>query len=236
METIGIRDLKAHASHILRRVRETGAAYTVTHHGRAVARITPPDDTAPEHATVASDPAYAWLAGRHWTDAQYLLFANDQNAFIELSDGKVRVHAMPTPRHQTIVFDLAVGLRASALGKVFIAPLPVRLGPGKFREPDVMFFLHDHLHRVGEQNADPPDVAIEVLSPSTRPLDLVDKPEEYAAAGIGEYWIVDPEARDVSVYRLRDSRYTLLGRFREGEAVKSEVIGDVQLGLDALFA
>lgn len=41
---------------------------------------------------------------------------------------RVRVHAMPIPRHQSIVFDLAVGLRASALGEVFIAPLRVRQG------------------------------------------------------------------------------------------------------------
>ena len=41
METIGIRDLKVRASEILRRVRETGTAYEVTYHGRAIARLVP---------------------------------------------------------------------------------------------------------------------------------------------------------------------------------------------------
>ena len=40
-ETIGIRELKAHASDILKGVREDGVTYTVTHRGQAIARLTP---------------------------------------------------------------------------------------------------------------------------------------------------------------------------------------------------
>jgi len=72
METIGIRELKTHASEILKRVREDGATYTVTHHGRAIARLTPivelDEDRRPFASVeemVAAFDALAEEIGRH---------------------------------------------------------------------------------------------------------------------------------------------------------------------------
>lgn len=177
-----------------------------------------------------------WATTRRWTDEQYLLFANDDNARVELSDGKLEILAMPTPAHQAVVLNVAVALRASALGRVFVAPVPVRLWPGKFREPDVVFFRQAHLDRVGAQSAGVPDLAVEVLSPSTRHLDLGLKMDEYAEAGVAEYWVVELDAHNVSVYGLRDGQFVLSGRYRAGERVTSSVVTDVAIAVDVLFA
>ena len=50
-------------------------------------------------------------------------------------------------------------------GKVLFAPHPIRLWPGKYREPDAMVYLAAHRDRLGEQESGPPDLALEVRSP-----------------------------------------------------------------------
>ena len=147
-----------------------------------------------------------WSESDYWPLAEY-------NRIVELSDGKLIVLPMPTTEHQDIVFNIAVALRtfvnANKLGKVSIAPLPVRLWPNKIREPDVLVMLNANLHRVQSQFWGPPDLAVEVVSPSTQRADRKEKLLEYAAAGVNEYWIVSAESQAVEVYRLEEERYIL---------------------------
>lgn len=193
--------------------------------------------------TVMTSPRLAeiiveWFAGREWTEAEYLQFASARNAIVELVDGKVVLEEMPSPRHQTVVLNLALALRQSDLGKVFVAPMPVRLDQGQMREPDVVFFLRDHLDRVHDQYADPPDLAAEVLSPSTRSVDLEANHTAYARAGIAEYWIVDVEARTVDVHLLdpESRRFGTPRRHGLAEAIRPATASDVTIPVGAIFA
>ena len=58
-----------------------------------------------------------------------------------------------------------------------------------------------------------PDMVVEVLSYSTRNRDLTIKKDTYEAQGVKEYWIVDPWAKSVTVYLLRDGKYFLDDRY-----------------------
>ena len=181
------------------------------------------------------DIVYDWFSERLWTEEEYLLFADDQNALIELSDGKVVIHEMPTPQHQAVVLNIAARLREQAEGRTLVAPVPVQLWPGKMREPDVMFFKADHLSRIQEHFAGVPDLVVEVLSPSTRSVDLGEKMDEYARAGIPEYWIVEIDAKNVSIYVLRGASYVLANRVRSGETVQSATMENLFLQVDEMF-
>jgi len=181
------------------------------------------------------DIVYDWFSERLWTEEEYLLFADDQNALIELSDGKVVIHEMPTPQHQAIVLNIAARLRERAECRTLVAPVPVQLWPGKMREPDVMFFKADHLSRIQEHFAGVPDLVVEVLSPSTRSVDLGEKMDEYARAGIPEYWIVEIDAKNVSIYVLRGASYILASRVRSGETVQSATMENLFLPVDEIF-
>ena len=54
----------------------------------------------------------------------------------------------------------------------------------------------------------------------------------YALAGVREYWIVDPDKRQIEVFALRGSDYEILGRFGPGEQAASEVLAGFEIGVD----
>jgi Uma2 family endonuclease len=175
-----------------------------------------------------------------WTEHDYWPLT-EQNRIIELSDGELIVPPMPTTEHQAIVLNIALALqvyvRGQRLGRVGIAPLPVRLWEGKVREPDVMVMLNEHRERITSQHWGPPDLVVEVLSPGTTDTDRTRKPQEYARAGVREYWIVDPTTRQVEVYRLEEAEqvYTLAATCREPEAVVSTVVDGLVVSVAAIF-
>jgi Uma2 family endonuclease len=110
------------------------------------------------------------------------------------------------------------------LGRVLKEPFNVKLGGGgrPGRSPDIGFLSNDHLPRLREKNVDGAlDVAVEVVSPGSRGTDRGDKYAEYEAAGVTEYWLIDPERRVAEFYRLGvGERYELMpvtdGVFRSG--------------------
>jgi len=183
--------------------------------------------------------AQLWPSQGEWTERDYFALP-DTNRFVELSEGELIMPPHPTHTHQLIVLGLATVMRAFVqrkdLGIVQIAPLPVRLWPGKIREPDILFVAREHADRIGEQIYGPPDLVVEVLSPATQRTDRQEKATEYAQAGVREYWIVDPEARTIEVFVLREGRYRLLGKWSEGETARSELLEGFEVAERDIFA
>lgn len=197
------------------------------------------DDASP--GQLAHRLVWHWLVERRWTLTDYLAIFGDYNGLVEIVDGQLVIHDMPGTEHQSILLNIAALLRASTAGKAFIAALPVRLTDGTVREPDVLFFATAHLDRVHDTYVDPPDLAVEVISPSRsgRKRDLIEKRAEYARSGIPEYWIVDPKARDVLVLRLdagtESGPYREVGRYAGDDVVTALAAPDVAMRVADLF-
>lgn len=81
----------------------------------------------------------------------------------------------------------------------------------------------------------PPDLVVEVLSPSTIRGDRVTKFWAYEQAGVPEYWIVDPHARLVEVYVLQEGRYALHAQLLAGDQLASPTFPDPALAVSDLF-
>ncbi|HQX48696.1 MAG TPA: Uma2 family endonuclease [Planctomycetaceae bacterium] len=158
-----------------------------------------------------------------WTETDYLNL--DGGPLVEFDSGFVEVLDLPTKEHQRIVQFLFLLLREFVLshqiGEAFVAPLPVRLSPGKFREPDIVFV--DTARGEYKGVPDGADLVVEVVSASSdgRRRDTQTKVSEYAAAGISEYWIVDPEQGTVTVHHLVDGTYSSALVFRRGDVALS---------------
>jgi len=147
---------------------------------------------------------------------------------------------MPALEHQRLVKSLYRRLddfvTERGLGEVFFAPLPVRLKPGLFREPDVVVCRSGTI-AMSDMHPEGADLVIEVISPgeANRKRDLETKRREYATAGIAEYWIVDPERKRILVLRLRGKTYREHGEFGPGEIATSALLTGFEVDVKALF-
>ena len=162
------------------------------------------------------------------TEEEYL--AIDVNLLLEYADGFLEVLPTPTIFHQLILkyllFELDDFVAARKLGTVVPAGYKVRIRPGKYREPAVLFISSEHRSGIGKEFCKKADLVIEIVSERNRRHDLVTKRDEYAHAGIPEYWIVDPEEETITVYVLRPRKKSYIehGVFHKGERATSRIL------------
>jgi Uma2 family endonuclease len=143
-------------------------------------------------------------AGRRFRYADLAAFPDD-NVMREIIDGELIVTPSPITRHQRAVMNLSLILgayRNSHGGDAFAAPTAVYLADDNVVQPDLLFVRADHLNRVELAFVKgPPDLVVEISSPSTLRTDIVRKRELYARFEIPEYWFVDLDAERVEIYR-----------------------------------
>lgn len=173
-----------------------------------------------------------------WTEEAY--FALPESTLrTELSEGRLIV-STPTLEHNDCMLNLVEALRRhvrqAGLGRAGSAPFDVRLWPGKIRQADVFFIRAEHEARIKGAVLDgPPDFAAEIISPGSRHIDEVEKFEEYARAGIPEYWLIDLENKVVRVFSLAGSAYAAAGTYTPGQRVHSLTIAGFAVDVNHLF-
>ncbi|MSV27808.1 MAG: Uma2 family endonuclease [Bryobacterales bacterium] len=138
--------------------------------------------------------------------------------FWEVVDGRAILLPPPSLEHQIVshrltrVFDNQ--LEALKCGYVLVTlnvfiPMPLSShDQARTRVPDLIVF-RDEPHRYLEAG-NPPELVIEILSTKRGNVEHTEKIDDYARAGIGEYWIVDPFNRTIEVYWLEEGEYSLV--------------------------
>jgi Uma2 family endonuclease len=199
-------------------------------------------DAVPFHLPVAGEPAWdlalLYPMQGAWSDLDYLSLTEGTNRLVELTDGYVEVLPVPTSSHQRIMLYLFARLHAFVLprklGEVLCAALRVKIRDGKFREPDLVFMNEEHRDRIGEEFWEGADLVMEVVSkdPESRKRDLLQKPLEYAEAGIQEYWIVDPMEEGITVLTLQGHSYQQHGKFNRGSLATSKLLDGFSVSVD----
>ena len=164
---------------------------------------------APYGTTIRPDIA----AGNHrYTLDDYYALPDDQR--VELIDGIFYDMAAPSSLHQLILMHLSYLFDDCAAQHnmpcvVLIAPFDVRLDRDNYTmvQPDLLVLCNrqDYLHMKRLEGA--PDLAVEILSPSTRSKDMILKLYKYEKAGVREYWIIDPEHQAVTVHFFDTDHY-----------------------------
>jgi Uma2 family endonuclease len=157
----------------------------------------------------------------------------------ELFDGELVVTPSPVPPHQRASGRLYQRFAQQALdgdlGEAFFAPIDVVFAPRVVAVPDVVFVRRERLGIVGPKAIEgPPDLIVEILSPSTRRRDLGSKKALYGRFGVPEYWTVDLQRRVLTACVLDDGRYRCLDH-ADGIA-RSEVVPGLEVDVAALFA
>lgn len=127
--------------------------------------------------------------------AEWEALPDDGNRY-ELIDGTVYVNASPNYSHQAVVAPLLRVLAPAVPDGWLVLPGPLdfQSGNDSVLVPDVVVASRDERH--GTRLYVPPLLVVEVASPSTRRYDRVTKLAAYDTAGVGAYWIVEPDVDD----------------------------------------
>ncbi|MFN8591010.1 MAG: Uma2 family endonuclease [Thermomicrobiales bacterium] len=170
-----------------------------------------------------------------------LLAMPDDGLRREIINGELIVNPAPEANHQRILGSIYRLLDDYALethrGEVFMAPFDVILTRFDAVQPDLVFLLAshgrvpDHDHAINY----PPDVAVEILSPSSRGTDRVRKMALYARAGVPEYWLADPAQRVLTVHHLQGDEYITAAPDADG-VLESRVLPGLRVDPRLVFA
>lgn len=176
----------------------------------------------------------------HLTVDDYLALPEDGRRF-ELLDGVLEEMTSPTLKHQRAIGRLYVllvhALQDAGVGEVLLAPFDVILDERTVLQPDLVVIRRENSGILNPRNArGAPDVAIEVLSPSTRRKDELRKARLYARAGVPWYWIVDPEVDRIEFLRRAGEHYELVARGEAPSTIDAPGFDGVRIPLAALFA
>jgi Uma2 family endonuclease len=139
-----------------------------------------------------------------------------EGTLAELIDNVLYTSPSPVYKHQKVLRQLFRVLCDLIIdtdqGEVMIAPFDVYLNEtSNAVQPDIVVVLKANLAILNEEGHihGVPDLLVEVLSPGNTDHDLVRKKNLYEKFGVKEYWIVDPDTQQASVFSLQNQKYQL---------------------------
>ncbi|MCL4521988.1 MAG: Uma2 family endonuclease [Firmicutes bacterium] len=157
----------------------------------------------------------------------------------EILEGDLAVSPSPNQKHQRCVWRIVSFfqlMEQAGYGQGYAAPFDVVFDEHNVTEPDVLFIRTERLSIVTEANVQgAPDLVVEVLSPSTRARDLGVKVHLYARFHVQEYWVADPDAETLTVYRLGADGYQQVGPLHDFNPVQSSLFPKSTLVVAELF-
>ena len=166
----------------------------------------------------------------------------------EIVDGVLLMAPAPTADHQWIMFEISKRLSSFVnerdLGVVLPAPvdLLIQREPLRTRQPDILYLSAERTGIRGRPQLRglqyleiPPDLVVEVLSPSNTRRDIESKLEDYRQIGVHECWLVSPEAETIEVLNLSGQEHPVRGIFGNDETLCSGVLGDFTLRIQDVF-
>jgi Uma2 family endonuclease len=174
------------------------------------------------------------------TAQQFLRLGEDPPGVrLELVNGEVAVSPSPTPDHSTVIVQLIIVLgthnRERDLGELH-QDVDTILDRFNVRRPDVLFFFKERTHLIGKKAMEgPPDLAVEVISPSSVEIDREDKFQQYRDAGVRYYWIIDPQLKTIDAWELVGSEYIQIGHAEGNATIRLLPFPDLEIPLSRLW-
>jgi Uma2 family endonuclease len=176
-----------------------------------------------------------------WTYADYRRLTAETETRYEVIAGVL--YEMPTPStlHQLLVMKLILrlgNLIESGAGSIlYPSPIEVILPDAATPvQPDQVFIRDERRSIIKEKRIEgPPDLVVEVLSPSSIRYDRVTKFEVYETSGVQEYWILNPKTKSLEIYSLEDGLYNLFNEYSVDESVHSPLLGESGFTTGSLF-
>jgi Uma2 family endonuclease len=180
------------------------------------------------------------LSTTKMTAEQFLQLGEDPPGVrLELVEGEIAVSPSPMPQHSYAEIKLIALLEnyidQQQLGELH-RDVDTILDPFTVRRPDILYFSKERTHLIGKKAMQgPPDLAVEIISPSSIEIDRTDKFAQYRDAGVAYYWIVDPIAKTIDAWRLENGQYISIGQGASEQTVQLPPFPDLSIPLSRLW-
>ncbi len=179
-------------------------------------------------ASIQDHPVYTWQDYRTWPDDERW----------EIIDGVAYAMApAPSTRHQRVTGNVFFHLRQRLSGKdctPFIAPTDVHLSDLDVVQPDCLVVCTPEQIRDTHIEG-PPDLVVEVISPSTSAKDLRQKRRLYERSGVKEYLVLDPLEHYALLYRRHAGAFAEAGVFAADETLTLDSLDGLEIPLAEIF-
>lgn len=185
----------------------------ITKNGKKVGKLAAYRGDGSEDAETVCENAAAYNYDRKKVSyEEFLEISAKSEEHYEYIDGEIYLLASPKTRHQRILMKMSNVFYNWSMGKKctpMFAPYDIKLQRNEWNknvvQPDLMVIC-DLDEKLGEDDYynGVPTLAVEIISASTRSKDYVKKLDLYMCCGVSEYWIVNPDNKEVQIYLFKD--------------------------------
>lgn len=217
----------------------------ITKNGRKAVRLSPYITDYDRYFMIKEKASEYPYGNKKVSYEEFMEIYENSDLRMEYIHGEIVLLASPSMEHQDISGNIHVLFRQYMTGKtckVFYAPFDVHFFKQDFKEPDVMqpdlLIACDAEEKVTDKGRymGTPTLVVEILSPTTRTKDMIDKLNTYMLSGVQEFWIIDPKHRNVLVYSFTDYTIDKFSTYHEHGTAVSYVWADMQLPIADIFA
>ena len=209
----------------------------ITSHGKDIAVLSKyVDDTIRVEEETAIYKTGKWVSYE-----EFLILTRESDERYELIDGQLYVMDSPLFPHQNALLNIVGEMRNWFKGKKcfpVVAPFDVTLIKNKNNicviQPDILVICDKETINEKGKYKGTPTLVVEILSKSSKGKDMVTKLNLYAETGVKEYWIVDTDLKQITLYSFENCLLDKHTIYTEGE-IKSEFFDTLSLNLSDIF-
>lgn len=219
----------------------------ITRNGTEIAKLTAVKEATADQSLLLENvrekvPEYS-THGKKATYKEFLQLSKVSEERYEYIDGEIYWIASPKTAHQRAITELFGTFYNSFQGTrctPMVAPYDIELRRTEENinvvQPDLMVIC-DLEENINEQDyyKGVPSLVVEVLSKSTQRKDLIQKLDLYMSTGVHEYWIVNPENKEVTVYLFEDKNIGRMSTYKNDETVYSFKFDNLNVELKKIF-
>jgi len=173
---------------------------------------------------------------------EFLKISRESENRYEYIDGQIYLLASPKVNHQKLLIDLSSTFHSWFQDKdclPLISPLDITLykeDKANVVQPDLVVICDEEKITEDSKYLGVPTLIVEVLSESTRSMDVVKKMDLYMAGGVSEYWIVNPFSEEVNIYLFENKELEKSKTFKDREYAASFVFEGLKVEIERLYS
>lgn len=238
-------ELKNYFGKYLKSVIERDEEIIITKNNKNVARLVPYLTDIDRYFTLRENALEYQYNQVRVSYEEFMQIYENSDSRMEFINGEIYLLSSPSLYHQGILGELLVLFNRHFKGKSckpFIAPFDVHFFKQDIKDPDVMqpdlIVLCDLENNINEKGkyTGTPTLTLEVLSPSTRSKDMVYKLNTFMTSGVSEFWMIDPDSYQITIYLFKDYKVEEMKVYKKGEIATSVVFEGLNADVSELFS